>query len=131
MEENTTEVTEVTQEDNQVQQMQEKQAAMEAARKQIEALRIPIKKALEGGDDESSVDVIQRLNALTNLLNLKISIPKYTQTTSKGKTEFNLTGSAEISVFPFYGEYDQQYLNWCTNAFSNMIVRVTELATKL
>lgn len=131
MEDNTNVVNEENAVDTGVQKLQEQQSAMEAARKQLEALRIPIKKALEGGDDESSVDVIQRLNALTNLLNLKISIPKYTQSTNKGKVEFNLTGSAEISVFPFYGEYDPQYANWCNNAFSNMIVRVTELATKL
>lgn len=102
----------------------ENAARLEEIKRQIEAARLPL-------NETSSTDVVQRINALTNILKTTVSIPKFTQEKISGQNISRITGSFEISVFPSYGEYDENYANWCYNTFTNVMVRITELAAKL
>lgn len=125
MEENKeTQNTEVEVQKTEEQLKEEQRRKIEEIKAKLEALRLPL-------NEQTSTDVIQRINALTNILKLTVSVPKFTQERVGKDLYAKLSGSAEISVFPFYGEYDEQYREFCYNTYVNILMRITELATKL
>lgn len=95
----------------------ENRAKYEAVKKIIEEQRLPL-------NESTSTDTIQRIRTLIELLSLRITAPKYTEKFVNKKPVYEITGSYELTMFPFYGETDQdkQYIQSCHNLFVNRII---------
>lgn len=77
----------------------------------------------------TSSDVVQRIRALVDLLNVKISQPKYVTETIKGVPHERLVGSVELSLFRNYDDNDinSQFLNGITNLLVNRTIDLAKL----
>ena len=95
---------------------QKAQAALEAARLPLETT--------------TSSDTIQRIRAIKDVLDLKISYPKYVEEVHKGNVIRKPTGSYEVSVFPNFGNSEEDNL-FIRQAFTDLLNRLVKLAKTL
>lgn len=95
----------------------------EKAQAALEAARLPL-------ETSTSSDTIQRVRAIIDVLNLKISYPKYVEETHKGQLIRKPTGSYEVSVFPNFGNSEEDSL-FIRQTFTDLLNRVVKLAKTL
>lgn len=89
----------------------------------LEANRLPL-------ETSTSTDTIQRLRAIVDLLSVKISYPKYVEEQTKQGVFRKPTGSYEVSLFPNYGNSEQDNL-FVRSTFTNLLNRAIKLANTL
>jgi len=97
--------------------------AFQEAQAKMEALRVPLL-----GD--TSTDTIQRIRCIVDILNLKITVPKYVTETINKQQFDKLTGSVELHMFPQYGN-DERTQAYMEAQHRIMIDRVIKLANTL
>ena len=105
------------------QMMEHNLKAYQEAQAKMEALRLPLLA-------DSSTDTIQRIRCIVDLLNLKITVPKYTRETVNKQSFDKLTGSVELHMFPHYGN-DERTQAYMEAQHRIMIDRVIKLANTL
>jgi len=117
-------VTEVTEQVNQEEINEKNRLAYESFMRGIEEARIPL-------DQSSSTDVINRVNAIVNVLTLKITVPKSVVEVVKGQSYDKITGSVELSFFPHYGDTVPAVRDLVNQNYGILINRLADLSKLL
>lgn len=105
------------------QMMEQNLQAYHEAQAKMESLRVPLLA-------DTSTDTIQRIRCLVEVLNLKITVPKYVRETVNKQQFDKLVGSVELNMFPHYGN-DERTQGYMEAEHRMLIDRVIKLANTL
>lgn len=102
--------------------LEENRRKYEEAMKKIEESRIPL-------NEQTSTDVIQRIRTLSEILQIKITIPKIVTEVVNKKPISKYTGSVELNMFPYYGETEkeQAYIRGIYSILCNRLIDLAKL----